>query len=387
MNLLFLTTTLPRKKRTGSEQLSQCFIDALEHSGHSVWVLGYQRKAKRFPETDREVTIDERHIETSNAGLYPLLWMARGVLSNLPYSSAKYVSKAYGQAVQQALQARSYDAVIIDHAQLGWLARFIPPALPVVLLTHNVEHELYTAQLSDRNAVAKWVYGREAALIERVQTEVVNRVREVWTLTAYDTAYFSGIKPIGVRGFKIPYSMQAAPLTCEKTYDIGILGSWTWKANLAGLRWFVEAVYPLLPKHVSIRVAGAGADWLANQYPNLEYCGFVPDPRVFLSEAKAVAIPSVSGSGIQIKTLEAIALGAPIVATCVALRGITDYPESIQLADAPADFAAALLERIATPMASTLQTDAIAWSEQRYDQFVAEVNTAIESLTGRCLVG
>jgi hypothetical protein len=49
-----------------------------------------------------------------------------------------------------------------------------------------------------------------------------------------------------------------------------------------------------------------------------------------MAQAKVVAIPTLSGGGIQIKTLDAIASGSAIVATPVALRGISDPPATVQ---------------------------------------------------------
>jgi polysaccharide biosynthesis protein PslH len=156
-----------------------------------------------------------------------------------------------------------------------------------------------------------------------------------------------------------------------------LLGTWTWQPNQEGLQWFFECVYPRLPTSISIQVAGKGADWLQNRYPNVRYCGFVPDAQAFIAQAKVMAIPVVSGGGIQIKTLEAISSGVSIVATPTALRGITDYPRSVKVASAPQEFADRAIELISQPTTDHQRRDAMVWSQKRWGDFCRDVDEAI----------
>ncbi len=39
-------------------------------------------------------------------------------------------------------------------------------------------------------------------------------------------------------------------------YDLTLIGTWTWHPNRIGLEWFLREVKPLLPKDVSIAIAG-----------------------------------------------------------------------------------------------------------------------------------
>jgi glycosyltransferase involved in cell wall biosynthesis len=163
-----------------------------------------------------------------------------------------------------------------------------------------------------------------------------------------------------------------------KNCDVGIIGTWTWKPNTEGLKWFFEAVYPHLPADLSIQVAGKGAEWLHGQYSNVKYCGFVPSAQAFIEQAKVIAIPSISGSGVQIKTLDAIASGSPVVATPVALRGISEYPSSVIVAEKPEDFANSLTQLLVLLTAPNFSRDGIAWSQNRQRKFFADVAKAID---------
>jgi polysaccharide biosynthesis protein PslH len=391
MKILYLTTVIPSSRRTGGEIASQNFIDALAQNGHDVLVVGYQRIGDKQQYQKNEMVAGKRHIESHKSQFYPLLWMGYSLLTKYPYSVAKYYSLKYGKAVKKLISSETYDIAIIDHAQISWISYlFSNKNQKLIFIAHNIEHEIYLSQcLNTHNHLAKYIYQREADLIKTCEDNLADMASQVWTLTSHDSEYFTGINQ-KTKVFDLPsnLNLNVEPLqhpTSSKKFDIGIIGSWTWNSNMLGLKWFFQKVYPYLPENLSIHVAGKGAEWLSGEYENVHYCGFVPNVQEFMAQAKAIAIPSVAGGGIQIKTLDAIASGLPIVATPVALRGIFEYPSYIQVAEQPDKFAH-ILNYLVT--SSNFQEDTHhklldegkKWLELRQQQFIAKIASAIDSL-------
>ncbi len=389
MKILYLTTVLPSGRKTGGEIASQCFINALQQYGHEILIVGYQRPNDIESKNDAEIVVDKRYIETEKSKYYPFLWMILSLFKQLPYSAAKYYSKKYLTKIKSILQKDEYDAVIIDHAQLGWLLPLFSDKSKVIFIAHNLEHQLYEAQLKNaQKYVSKYIYKREARLIKKMEDSLAASSKQVWTLTSHDSNYFCSQNLVS-KVFHLPSIRTAPPKKYAiKHCDIGIIGSWTWKANKCGLEWFFQAVYPHLPRNISIHVAGSGAQWLMERYTNVKYCGFVPDAQAFMGLAKVIAIPSITGGGIQIKTLDAIASGSPIVATSVAMRGILDYPSAIEIADAPEYFARSLMQLLALHNDSDLYEierdklldNRLTWSLLRRENFYSSVSSAINSI-------
>jgi polysaccharide biosynthesis protein PslH len=89
----------------------------------------------------------------------------------------------------------------------------------------------------------------------------------------------------------------------------------------------------------------------------VEVTGPVPDMGDCLREATVAVTPMRSGSGIQNKVLEAMAVGTPVVSTSIANRGVNGVPgQDLLVHDDPEGFAqaverllsdAALRERLA----------------------------------------
>lgn len=383
MKILFLTTVIPSKKRMGSEVASQCFIDALNQNGYKVAVVGYMRIDDVFAQSQQEIVVGKRYIETKRAKFYTGIWLMLSFLKGFPYSAAKYYSNTYIKTLKTLLSTETYDAIIIDHPQLSWIEHFIDTQNKIITIAHNIEQEIYQEICKNaRSFISKWIYGREAYLIKEMEDKLATTAREVWTLTQHDSKYFSSLEGAGrVKLFALPPGLaKLRDKPISKNFDVGIIGSWAWKANEEGLQWFLQTVYPHLPANLSIHVAGKGADWLTAEYPNIHYRGFVPDAQEFMAQAKVVAIPSLSGGGIQIKTLDAIASGAAIVGTPVALRGISAPPQTVKVAEQPEDFASLLVAAIASPFVPQAFNDALDWYHTRQDKFIADVACAINEL-------
>jgi len=385
MKILFLTTILARNKQLGGEISTQAFIDALTKNGHHVSVLGYSRKDDlAFKKSYQEIVIGQRYIESKRTKFYSLIWLTISLINNLPYSAGKYYSKEYINTVKEKLSHDNYDIVIIDHSRLGWLNYFIEAKYKTALIAHNIEHEIYLESSNTaQNLISKWLYRREARLVKEMEDRLAASLNEVWAYTPHDAKYFSSLDNVGkVRVFGIPPSLnKLQPISSiSKQFDVGIIGSWSWRANEEGLQWFLQSVYPKLPSSLSIHIAGKGGDWLISKYANIHYRGYVPDAQEFMAQAKVMAIPILSGSGIQIKTLDAIASGSSIVATPIALRGISNSPPTVKIADNPEDFANFLVSAVNSPATRQASEEALSWARTRQDNFIADVARAISEM-------
>lgn len=371
MRILFLTTMHPGAGRSGSEVVSRAFVAALRAAGHEVAVVAYVRAGAAPALGPDDVSAGERPIETSDAGWRAAPWLARAVVTRRPYSAAKYVSRRYRSEVGRAL-ARPVQLVVVDHAQLAWAA---PPAgaAPRVYLAHNVEHALYD-ELATGSLPRRRLYGREARLVRRAEERLCRSSAAAWALTAADAAALEAFGARSVRVFAVPATAIKPPPAAPARCDVALLGNWTWQPNAVGLRWFADAVLPGL-SGLDVRVGGGGAAEVVGERPGLALLGRVPDAADFLHEARVVAVPSVAGAGVQVKTLDAIASGRPVVATPTALRGIDDPPPSVRVAADPAAFAAALRAAVADGGGE----DGLAWARERERRFRDEVRAAVEA--------
>lgn len=387
MNVLVLTPSLPStEKQTGADICLQAFLKALRVNGCELTVVGFLRVGESLPTPKNEfISIGSIHVETKEAKLSPLSWMSKSLFKDLPYTAARYYSKRYISKIQELLANNEYDFIVLDHSyQIAWIEPFIAKKYKIVSIAQNVENQVYADRISEsKNQLVRWLYRRESTLIKKIEDHLTRVSAETWALTDNDAEYFSAIPKAGqVRVMSLPASLGSIPSTVtNKTCDICLIGSWIWKPNGDGLHWFFQRVYPLLPPHLKIEVAGRGADWLDKKYANVLYRGFVPDAKDFMAQAKVVAIPSICGGGIQIKTLNSIGLGLPIVATPFAMRGIPSPPSFVAVAEQPQDFSNSLLAYISSGLeTSATASEAEAWAKERQENFLKAVGIAVNEI-------
>jgi glycosyltransferase involved in cell wall biosynthesis len=137
------------------------------------------------------------------------------------------------------------------------------------------------------------------------------------------------------------------------------LGALDIATNTDALTWLLDAVWPLVAaRHPTavLDVVGRGPsaalrDRLART-TRAELSADVPDVRPYLSRAAVAVNPAVSGSGVNIKLIEYMDAGIPLVSTSLATQGLPLSAGDLELQDTPEGFADAVVRLLADPSAA-----------------------------------
>lgn len=139
----------------------------------------------------------------------------------------------------------------------------------------------------------------------------------------------------------------------EKSLDILFVGAHHVPNRLA-LEWFFNQVFVpfLAPRGLNLFVAGS----IASQrefysHPRLYWTGRVKTLRPLYAAAKTVVLPITDGAGFNMKAMQALGLGKPVVATTIALRGMGPDAADFPTFDQPEPFARRVLELVRSPAA------------------------------------
>jgi glycosyltransferase involved in cell wall biosynthesis len=119
-------------------------------------------------------------------------------------------------------------------------------------------------------------------------------------------------------------------------------------ANVASLRYVIDAVLPIIlqskPEFELVVAGSVGTAFGASR--GVRNIGTVAHPSDAFAAGGIALNPSVKGTGINIKLLDAMAAGVPSVSTALGARGLpVDMQDGVLIAedDDPAAFAAAVL--------------------------------------------
>ena len=129
--------------------------------------------------------------------------------------------------------------------------------------------------------------------------------------------------------------------------------------NFEGLGRFLTEIWPkIIEKHPETRLRVAGHGLQAEQrekwrkIPQVELLGFVSDLVAEYNQSRAVIVPIYTGSGTNIKVLEAMQMGRPCVITNFAAKGfetLLQDGKNILIAQNDAEFAHKLQKLLENP--------------------------------------
>jgi len=215
----------------------------------------------------------------------------------------------------------------------------------------------YTA---DAKARAKLMADGQA--LESVELELPRRVDHVVCVTEEEAAVLRAIDGAA------PVDVIATRSTAEPTREgfdartgAVFVAGWLSGAdgpNVDALHWFAEHVLPrVVEKLPSFRLLVTGPDppefvrTIAS--PNLVLVGYVADLRALYASARVAVAPVRYGSGVRIKTLEALLHGVPVVATTIGAEGCgLEARRLLEPLDDPTEFADRL---------TLMMTDRVTW--------------------------
>ncbi len=135
----------------------------------------------------------------------------------------------------------------------------------------------------------------------------------------------------------------------KKQFDLVFIGNLGYPPNIIAAKYIVNKILPILIQkglQIKILIAGARPTPEINQLAsnNVSIQGWVKDIRTAYSSGKIFVAPLFTGSGLQNKILEAMAMGIPCITTPLVNQAINaEQDKSICLANTAEEFAARII--------------------------------------------
>ncbi len=334
LHILVLCNKMPYPSNDGGTIATLNMIMGLAAQGNKVEVLAMQTPKHNFP---LEKLSDElkQNINWHSVWIDTDIRMGRLLknlfFSRLPYNAERFVSEEFNTKLEELLQ-NNYDIVQLEGL---YLSSYIPTIRKyskstISMRSHNVERQIWERLAETETNVARRFYKRLLARrIGRLELQTLNKIDLLVPITRNDAEklpfdqYRTYVAPTGIEPQKFaPYKVPAVQ---KSLFYIGALD---WEPNQEAVLWFVRNVWAdVQPQHPDweFHIAGRNApDSFAREmhkYP-VVFDGQVASAQEFIERHNIMVVPLLSGSGMRIKIIEAMAHSRCVVTTPIGAEGI-----------------------------------------------------------------
>lgn len=346
--MLFITSQLPYPPLSGgvikSWKLVEFFSTQYELTVACPLKQDDGDHADDFKRALPNVVFISKEIDKPRSSINWLKSLLQGKTLNEYRSYDKTLAKQIDEAIQDS------DAIFVDHYEVF---QYCSKALnkPVILHTHNAEGQIWHRYATIvHHPLKRFLIKFEGKRIEKREVQYADKADLVFA-APNDIQYLQGK---GKRDrFKPTYhlgndSMLNLPdIVFDDTEEsLLYVGTLTWEANVEGLLWFRETVWPELKSqfpNIVFHVIGKNPDqrlkeW-ANEDDSVRLHGFVEDLEPFYVKCRVMVVPLRFGSGMKVKILDAFYRGIPVVTTSIGAESLDiENGEHLLFSDDPDEF-------------------------------------------------
>ena len=306
------------------------------------------------------------------AKLKSALGFITGAPLTIPYYYNKHLSYwvdnvVTEQNIQQAFVFSSSMAQYLDVKKFNNMNRIIDFV--------DVDSDKWCQYASGISGVMKYVYSREGAKLAEYEIKITNNFDAALFVSEKEAELFRSISPnylsnkiyginngVNIDYFNINAEINDVPELNNNVTKVVFTGAMDYWANVDAVLWFITKVWPLILKKIpdaQFYIVGGNPtkeiQALAKQN-SIIVTGRVDDVRPYIKAANAVVAPLQIARGIQNKVLEAMSMSKPVVATKLAMEGITEQEtRELFITDDPRQFALNVIEQLSSNNALGVQ--------------------------------
>lgn len=274
---------------------------------------------------------------------------AVAMLCGESYHVDRYRSTDFAKKLKEILSTDTFDVV---HVESIFLTPYVPlirqhTQAKVILRAHNVEHLIWQRVAhSTRNPLKRSYLKHLSLTLRAYEMEHINDYDGVVCITRADADTFKANgcrRPITAIPFGLePTTHRQRPVEPGSLFHIGAMD---WMPNQESIGWLLDVVWPVVHRQVPqahLYLAGRKmpGKWMKADIEGVTVVGEVDDAADFIADKEINIVPLLSGSGIRVKIIEAMAAGKVVITTTLGAQGI-DYIDgkNILIANTPDEFA------------------------------------------------
>lgn len=270
-------------------------------------------------------------IDTSLSAVKALL----NLFSKRSYHIERFTDNGFTQLIQSTIDQEQFDLIHFESLFVTQYVQWIHTqkgakknSTPCIYRSHNIEYKIWEllAQTT-KNPIKRWYLKLLAKRLKTFETTISKRFEAIVCISPID------LKDCQTWGLKaqllqLPGGIVANHETTISPNDnLYHLAYMNWMPNQEAMEWFQSEVWPIVHKqHPSVHFYMAGKGMPDRYFKwNTTYFhvqGEVESANEFAKDKGILVVPLNSGSGIRMKTIEAMMEGKAVVTTVIGANGL-----------------------------------------------------------------
>lgn len=360
--ILFLTNMFPFPGNSGGTIKTRKLIDGLLENNKLILCFLDTNRGNQIDLWKNEYAGQEivfKRVYNGN-NIRSVKNMLFSIVNRVPLNVYRNKCAEMKRTVSNILKQNKIDVILADHLEVF---QYIPKEWQdkTILHEHNAEYKIWSRYAkTKRSFFIRAAISYEAGRIEKYEKRACRKASIVMAAPK-DLEFISdgdySVKYIRTNHLGNDEILKLPKMTYHNnSFDILFIGTLTWKANIEGIRWFIDKVLPLIKEvysEVKVTIIGKFKE---NEFAdindkNVHFMGFVDDLEEYVKKATVFICPLFFGSGMKVKIIEAMYRGIPFVTTSIGIENIKyfdeqhtyKYPYAGMVADTPEEFAAGIL--------------------------------------------
>lgn len=245
------------------------------------------------------------------------------------YNIDRFTHPDFAKIIQNLIDNNSYDFIHFEGLFVAQYRAMIHTQVKTILRQHNVEYKIWQTLAGTKSGIKKLYIQLLANRLEQFEKRAVAGFDALVSITEADKIQIQN--ELGFKGkiISIPAGIESKTNSGKaiQSHCIYHIGSMEWMPNLEAMQWFHDEIWPILNQYNSkaeFFMAGKNMPTHLNQWNEQRFhvVGEVGDLEEFSADKAILAVPLRSGSGIRIKTIEAMMSGKAVVTTSQGALGL-----------------------------------------------------------------
>ena len=335
-------------------------VRGLVNLGHEVSLVALNAKKNHHHENNEDDMdlLSKINYRSFNIDINVSVFdVAVNLFSKTSFNIDRYYSAEFEKLLIRELKITAYDIIQFEGLMVCLYLSAVRKhsKAKLVYRAHNIENQIWERLSQQKTDPFKKSYLKmHAKRIKNYELQQLNNFdgiavfteQDKTTLLEYGTKIPIEILPVGLNldHYKPDFSKTEFP-------SLFFLGSLDWLPNREGIEWFLENFYKDLTEgELRVRFYVAGNN-IPERFDDFEVMGKifiqgeVDDALEFVNSKSIMIVPLLSGGGMRVKIVEAMALGRAVISTSIGAESLAyTNGKNILIADDEHVFAESIIK-------------------------------------------